>query len=87
MKPGPSPGSRRQADVFVSNGAETASGKWAEYDLETGLVKMRGDVILTQGEDSASKAESLVINLNTGVARLEGRPTIIFKAKKKAAGE
>ena len=68
-------------DVFVSNGAETAQGEWAEYDLETGLVKMRGGVILTQG-GNAGKGESLSINLNTGVARLGGRVTLSFISAK-----
>ncbi len=60
-------------DVFLSNGAETAQSGWAEYNLETGIVKMRNNVILTQG-DNASKGEALTIDLNSGVARLEGGP-------------
>ena len=63
-----------KGNVFLSNGAETAEGAWAKYDVENGIVKMGGSVILTQGGNAGS-CQSLVINLNTGVAKMEGSGT------------
>ena len=60
-----------KGNVFLSNGAETAQGAWAEYDVEKGTVRMGGSVVLTQGENVIS-GESLVINLNAGQGRIEG---------------
>lgn len=63
-----------KGNVFLSNGAETAQGNWAEYDVETGMVRMGGEVVLTQGENVIT-GESLVINLNAGQGRIEGSGT------------
>lgn len=63
-----------KGNVFLSNGAETAQGAWAEYDVESGMVRMGGAVVLTQGENVIS-GESLVINLNEGQGRIEGSGT------------
>ena len=65
---------RADGDVFLSNGAETARGVWAEYDVARGMIRMGGNVVLTQG-DNAISGESLVIDLNTGVGRIEGGTT------------
>ena len=70
--------------VFLSNGAETAQGSWAEYDVANGMMRMGGSVVLTQG-DNASSGESLVINLNAGTGRIEGgRVKTLFKPAAKA---
>ncbi len=62
---------RTEGNVFLSNGAETAQGAWAEYDLANGMMRMGGSVVLTQG-DNAISGESLVIDLNAGTGRIEG---------------
>ena len=63
-----------EGDVFLSNGAETARGARAEYDVEKGMVRMSGSVVLTQGQNAIS-GQSLVINLNSGFGRIEGSGT------------
>lgn len=69
-------------NVFLSNGAETAQGARAEYDIVTGTVRLTGDVVLTQGQNAISGA-SLEIDLNAGTGRIvaapSGRVTTIFK--------
>ncbi|MEM1160871.1 MAG: LptA/OstA family protein [Pseudomonadota bacterium] len=75
-----------KGNVFLTNGAETAQGSWAEYDLDTGIVKMGGDVYLTQGTQNAAKGQSLVVDLNTGVAKLEGRVGLTFRSQQPAEG-
>ncbi len=63
---------RADGNVFLSNGAETAQGAWAEYDVAGGRVTMGGKVILTQGANAIS-GETLAINLNDGTGRIEGQ--------------
>lgn len=60
-----------EGNVFLSNGAETAEGTRAEYDVTGGMMRMWGDVMLTQGENAIS-GESLVIDLEAGTGRVEG---------------
>lgn len=62
---------RAEGSVFLSNGAETASGAWAEYDVVGGKVEMGGGVTLTQG-DNAIRGERLSIDLNAGVGQISG---------------
>ena len=68
-------------NVFISNGAETAQGKRAEYDVESGKINMTGSVVLTQGGNVIS-GETLIIDVNTGRGRVEGgRVKSIFTPK------
>lgn len=60
-----------EGNVFLSNGAETAEGARAEYDVASGMMRMWGDVVLTQGQNAIS-GESLVIDLEAGTGRVEG---------------
>jgi len=62
---------RAEGNVFLSNGAETAQGAWAVYDVASSMIRMGGNVVLTQGENAIS-GESLVIDLNAGNGRIEG---------------
>lgn len=60
-----------EGNVFLSNGTETAEGARAEYDVAAGMMRMWGDVVLTQGQNAIS-GESLVIDLEAGTGRVEG---------------
>jgi lipopolysaccharide export system protein LptA len=62
---------RAEGSVFLSSGAETARGEWADYDVATGMVTMGGGVVLAQG-DNAIRGDRLVVDLNAGVGRVEG---------------
>ena len=64
--------------VLLTNGAETAEGDMAVYNVATGLVVMTGNVLLTQGNNALS-GDSLNINLETGVAGVEGNVKTIFQ--------
>lgn len=65
---------RAEGNVFLSNGSETAQGQWAEYNVADGKMNMGGNVVLTQG-DNAVSGQALVIDLNTGVGRVESAGT------------
>lgn len=78
--------------VFISSPTETAQGDWADYDLQTGLVKMGGAVVLTRGEN-VLKGTALELDLNSGRSRLtspektgDGRVRGLFVPKKKTEG-
>ena len=60
-------------NVFISSPSETAQGKSGVYDVDNKLVSLRGDVVLTRGEN-VLRGERLVINLATGVTKLDGGP-------------
>ncbi|HUF56542.1 MAG TPA: lipopolysaccharide transport periplasmic protein LptA [Thermohalobaculum sp.] len=60
-----------EGNVFLSNGSETAEGARAEYDVADGMMRMSGDVVLTQGQNAIS-GETLVIDLEAGTGRVEG---------------
>lgn len=60
-----------RGDVFIANGAETAAGDWADYNVSAGLIKMGGAVTLTQG-GNVVKGAALTIDLNSGQGAVEG---------------
>lgn len=49
----------------------------ASYSVANGTVQLSGDVILTQGQNAIS-GERLVVDLNSGQGRMEGRVRTIF---------
>lgn len=61
-----------EGNVFLSNGTETAEGEAAEYDVVSGMMRMSGDVVLTQGRNAIA-GDVLVIDMNEGTGRVEGR--------------
>ena len=62
---------RAEGDVFLTSGAESARGAWAEYTVSTGMITMGGGVVLAPGEN-AIRGERLVVDLTSGQGRVEG---------------
>ena len=60
-----------RGNVVVANGAETASGDYADYNVAAGTIRMTGDVTLNQGGNTVS-GQSLSIDLNTGRGKVDG---------------
>ena len=58
------------------DGAEEAAE--AIYTVETGDLVLSGDVLLTQGP-SAISGERLVVDLDAGTGRMEGRVRTVFQ--------
>ncbi|MFT4793361.1 MAG: lipopolysaccharide export system protein LptA [Paracoccaceae bacterium] len=70
---------RAEGNVFLSNGAETATGAWADYNVAGGNVTMGGGVVLAQG-DNAVSGQKLTIDLNSGKGEISGgRVRSVFK--------
>lgn len=51
---------------------DAAEADAADYDIAAGLLTLTGDVLLTQ-QGSAISAQSMVINVATGTATMQGR--------------
>jgi len=64
--------------VTIVNGPEAAESNSAEYFVDKGAIVMTGDVFLTQGNNVMSSS-SMVVDLNTGTAALEGRVKSILQ--------
>lgn len=62
--------------TFVT-ATEAAEAATADYDLTAGLLVLRGDVLLRQG-DAALAADAMTVDLSAGTARMEGRVRTVF---------
>ena len=58
--------------VTVLTKKESAEAKTADYDLGSQSLLLRGDVVLTQGQNAIS-SDTMTIDLTTGAAIIEGR--------------
>ena len=63
--------------VIVANLGDAAEAREAVYTIDTGLIVLTGDVLLTQGP-SAMAGQKLTINLKDGTGIMEGRVTTTF---------
>lgn len=61
--------------VTATEAAEAAS---ADYNLQSGMLVLTGDVLLTQGA-SALSADTMTVNLTTGTAQMSGRVRTVFQ--------
>ena len=62
-----------EGGVFLSTPTETAQGDAGLYDVESDRVTLMGAVVLTRGE-TVMRGGRLVLDLATGVSRMEGGP-------------
>ncbi|MDQ2090358.1 lipopolysaccharide transport periplasmic protein LptA [Marimonas arenosa] len=58
--------------VTLVSGDDAAEAAEAEYNIDAGLILMRGNVLLVQ-KKSALTAERMNIDIKSGTARMEGR--------------
>jgi lipopolysaccharide export system protein LptA len=63
--------------VTISNLADAAEAREAVYTIDSGVVVMTGDVLLTQGA-SAIAGQKLTIDLKAGTGIMEGRVSTTF---------
>lgn len=63
--------------VTIVNLADAAEAREAVYTIDTGLIVLTGDVLLTQGP-SAMAGQKLTVNLKDGSGVMEGRVTTTF---------
>lgn len=64
--------------VTLVSGTDAAEADRADYSVDTGVVVMRGDVLLTQGQNALT-ANEMTVNLTTGTAQMDGRVKTILQ--------
>ena len=68
---------RATGGVTVVTPNDAAEAAEAVYVIESGTVTLTGDVLLTQGQ-TALAGERLVLDLEAGTGRMEGRVRTVF---------
>ncbi|MDM7931600.1 LptA/OstA family protein [Tabrizicola sp.] len=63
--------------VTITNLGDAAEAREAVYTIDSGVIVLTGDVLLTQGP-SAMAGQKLTINLKTGSGVMEGRVSTVF---------
>lgn len=63
--------------TFVTD-TDAAEAQSADYDVNTGILMLTGDVLLTQGA-SAISAQEMVLDVSKGTATMQGRVRTILQ--------
>lgn len=66
-----------QGGVTLASATDAAEAREAVYEVLTGTITMAGDVLLTQGRATIT-GQRLVLNLDSGTGRMEGRVQTVF---------
>ncbi len=66
-------------NVVLVSPPDAAEGDRAEYSIETGVITMQGNVLLTQGVSTIS-SDQMVANLVDGTAVMTGRVKTILQS-------
>jgi lipopolysaccharide export system protein LptA len=67
--------------VTLVSGPDAAEADDADYTIDTGVILMTGNVLLTQGQNALT-SQKMTINLITGTANMAGRVKTILKTAK-----
>ena len=67
-----------EGDVVLVSGPDAANARHATYDVETGIVTLRGDVLVSQGRNVLT-GDAMTVNLSTGTAQVDGRVRSILQ--------
>ncbi|MEO0400801.1 MAG: lipopolysaccharide transport periplasmic protein LptA [Pseudomonadota bacterium] len=65
--------------VTLVSGPDAAESQRADYDIETGVIVMTGDVLMAQGR-SAISSDRMTVQLDDGTARMQGRVKTILQS-------
>ncbi len=63
--------------VTLVSGTDAAEADRADYTIDSGVVVMTGNVLLTQGQNALT-SQKMTVNLVTGTARMVGRVKTIL---------
>lgn len=64
--------------VRILSGKDTAKADNAVYDVDTGLIHMKGNVALAQGRNTIT-AQRMTVNTNNSTAELHGRVRTVLQ--------
>ena len=78
-----------QGNVIVTQKDQTATGNSADFDMRSNTVTLKGNVVVTRGQD-VLRGQRLVVDLTTGVTRMEsggGRVEGLFRSSNQEKGK
>lgn len=64
--------------VTLVSGEDAAESRQADYNVQTGMIEMEGDVLLVQGR-SALTADKMFVDTVAGTARMNGRVKTVLQ--------
>jgi len=64
--------------VTLVSGEDAAEAENADYNIDTGMIKMQGEVLLVQ-KQSALTADRMVVDTKSGTANMEGRVKTVLQ--------
>ena len=64
--------------VTLVSGEDAAEATRADYNITTGMIELRGDVLLVQGE-SAITGDTMLVDTEAGTARVTGRVKTVLQ--------
>jgi len=66
--------------VTLVSGPDAAEAAQANYNVQTGMIEMQGDVLLVQGT-SAITADKMYVDTAAGTARMNGRVKTVLRSE------
>lgn len=89
----PGPGGSQQISrlearggVVVTQKDQTATGELGLFDMRTNTVTLSGGVVVSQGQNVV-QGDKLVVDLTTGVSRVDGKARMLFQQQPGAPGQ
>ncbi len=67
--------------VTLVSGEDAAEGREADYDVQSGMIEMSGDVLLVQG-GTALTADRMSVDTVAGTARMTGKVKTVLQPEK-----
>ncbi len=64
--------------VTIVSGQDAAEGREADYNIDDGLIELRGDVLLVQGPQALT-SDKMFVDTRAGTARMTGRVKTVLQ--------
>ncbi|NCQ23441.1 MAG: lipopolysaccharide transport periplasmic protein LptA [Rhodobacteraceae bacterium CG17_big_fil_post_rev_8_21_14_2_50_63_15] len=64
--------------VTLVSGTDAAEARSANYNVVSGMIELRGDVLLVQSDNTIT-GETMFVDLNAGTARVSGRVKTVLQ--------
>jgi len=66
--------------VTLVDGTDAAEAARADYNMVTGMIELRGDVLVVQGADAVA-GDAMFVDTRAGTARVAGRVRTLLQAE------
>ncbi|HKL06171.1 MAG TPA: LptA/OstA family protein [Roseovarius sp.] len=64
--------------VTIVSGQDAAEGSEADYNIDSGIIELRGDVLLVQGPQALT-SDKMLVDTRAGTARMTGRVKTVLQ--------